>query len=92
MFRKILKTFGLVPDRPKKIHEWRLQPTNGGLYCFFDPSIETIVILPLTTSRGAVSINEYGSVSASVEGEGSVLPHQVNLFRRIINAATPVHY
>jgi len=66
MFRKILKTFGLVPDRPKKIHEWRLQPTDGGLYCFFDPSIETIVILPLTTSRGAVSINEYGSVSASV--------------------------
>jgi len=88
MFRQIRKTFELARSRPKSLRAWRIVETDGGAYCFFDPKIETICIYPLTSSERAVTIKKYGSVSASVEGEGPVRPHQVNLFRRFINAAT----
>ena len=89
MLRKIKETLGLVQrSHPKTLRQWRLQTTDGGLYCFFDPKVETVCIYPLTSSERSTKMVEYGSVSASVEGEGPVRPHQINLFRRFINAAT----
>ena len=58
----------------KHIRNWRIIETEGGAFCFFDPSRECILIRDLTPQEIADRVSEvHGSVSAS-KAEAGTLP------------------
>jgi len=79
-FVKVLKTF----LRSKTIRRWRLVDLGDvGMYCFFDPRREEIIILPLTSPKGPGIIESMVSVSALENGE-RLVPHQLSFYREVI--------
>ena len=56
------------------IRRWRIIETEGGAFCFFDPSRECILIRDLTPSELDDKVSKvHGSVSAS-KAEAGTLP------------------
>jgi len=68
-----------VEGLAKVLRNWRVQPAAPfGCHVWFDPEIEKIIIMGLTSTEKRDSIEKYGSVSALVEGEGGLFNAKKN--------------
>ena len=83
--RKIYEHFRL--PKPKVLRAWRMVDLGEdvGCYCFFDPRREKICVYPLTSPEPPSIMENMISMSALETGTG-VAPHQVNLFRKGLDA------
>ena len=64
----------------KKLLSWRVQVISGQSFCYFDPSIERLVIIPLTASERSAIVQDMVSCEAvenederSINKEGQLL-------------------
>ena len=94
---QVWKTLGIKrktkdPDRhpnAKKLFSWRMIDLgDSGMYCYFDPGSEKIMIFPLTDEEKQGSVVMYGSVSGLERGRGYKQDAQLPLFGLELKDAT----
>ncbi len=81
-FRKIRKTSdpGHLPNA-KPLRRWRMIDLgDSGMYVYFDPDSERIMIFSLTEQEKLDTLGEYGSVSGLRRGRGSSQDAQLPLY------------
>jgi len=66
--------------KEKRMLNWRVQVVSGHHFCYFDPTIERMVIIPLTSSEKCALMECDSGDAFEGEGEYSANNKQRDLF------------